>query len=61
MNENTVSFYTQGCRLNQSETAVLEHKFKQKGYDIIDFKLGADIVVVNTCTATKMAIKILVN
>jgi len=48
-----VSFYTLGCRLNQSETAVLERSFEVKGYRVVGFDEPADIVVVNTCTVTE--------
>lgn len=53
MKKNSVSFYTFGCRLNQSETAVVEQTFEADGYNIVDFKEPADIVVVNTCTVTE--------
>lgn len=49
----TCSFYTQGCRLNISETASLEQQFKLSGYTIVPFENKADIVVVNTCTVTE--------
>jgi len=49
----TISFYTLGCRLNQSETAVIEHTFKEGGYQIVDFENPADTVVINTCTVTE--------
>ncbi len=50
----TISFYTFGCRLNQSETAVVRRTFEaDKRYKIVDFKTPADIVVVNTCTVTE--------
>jgi len=51
--KNRVSFYTLGCRLNQSETAVLERSFEVKGYRVVGFDEPADIVVVNTCTVTE--------
>lgn len=49
----TVSFYTLGCRLNQSETAVIRNSFEQKGYKIVHVRSPADIVVINTCTVTE--------
>ena len=49
----TISFYTLGCRLNQSETAVIENTFKIDGFKIVDFKQPADISVINTCTVTE--------
>jgi len=48
-----VSFYTQGCRLNQSETAVLENSFETIGFQVVPFATPADVVVVNTCTVTE--------
>jgi len=50
---NRISFYTLGCRLNQSETAVIQNSFEASGYSVVDFDQPADIVVVNTCTVTE--------
>lgn len=49
----TIAFYTLGCRLNQSETAVIQKTFEHNGYTIVDLNAGADIVIVNTCTVTE--------
>ncbi len=48
-----ISFHTLGCRLNQSETAILQNSFEQKGYKVVNFGEPADVVVVNTCTVTE--------
>ncbi|MCK5580125.1 MAG: tRNA (N(6)-L-threonylcarbamoyladenosine(37)-C(2))-methylthiotransferase MtaB [Candidatus Omnitrophica bacterium] len=48
-----ISFYTLGCRLNQSETSVMQNQFESHGYQVVDFYQPSDIVVVNTCTVTK--------
>ncbi len=48
-----ISFYTLGCRLNQSETAVIQNQFNDQGYRIVDFNEPADITVINTCTVTE--------
>jgi len=48
----SVSFYTFGCRLNQSETAVLQNSFEAGGYRVVRFGDPTDIVVINTCTVT---------
>jgi len=50
---NRVAFYTFGCRLNQSETAILERNFTASGYHIVNLQDNPDIVVVNTCTVTE--------
>ena len=51
--EKTISFYTLGCRLNQSETASLSRHFSENGYRVVDFEDAADLVVINTCTVTE--------
>ncbi|MDE2222618.1 MAG: tRNA (N(6)-L-threonylcarbamoyladenosine(37)-C(2))-methylthiotransferase MtaB [Candidatus Omnitrophica bacterium] len=48
-----ISFYTFGCRLNQSETASIQNSFEQGGYKVVDFAEPSDIVVINTCTVTE--------
>jgi threonylcarbamoyladenosine tRNA methylthiotransferase MtaB len=48
-----ISFYTFGCRLNQSETASICNSFEQGGYKVVDFEVPSDIVVINTCTVTE--------
>ncbi|MDP8212955.1 MAG: tRNA (N(6)-L-threonylcarbamoyladenosine(37)-C(2))-methylthiotransferase MtaB [Candidatus Zapsychrus exili] len=51
--KNTVSFYTLGCRLNQSETATLEQLFEaDSSYKIVSKSAPADIYIINTCTVT---------
>ena len=49
----TVSFYTLGCRLNQSETVVIERSFAERGYRVVDVRQPADVAVINTCTVTE--------
>lgn len=51
--KKTISFYTLGCRLNQSETAVLERCMEADGFRVVDFNVPADVVVINTCTVTQ--------
>ena len=47
-----ISFYTLGCKLNQSETAVLAEQFKKENYEIVSFGEAVDVCVINTCTVT---------
>ncbi len=47
------SFYTLGCRLNQTETAVLTAALRKKGYSVVEWGQPADLVVVNTCSVTE--------
>lgn len=48
----TASFYTLGCRLNQTESALIAQSLKAKGYEITESKTGADLCVINSCTVT---------
>ena len=54
-NGSTISFYTLGCKLNFSETSGIARTFEENGYARIDFKEGADVVVINTCSVTENA------
>jgi threonylcarbamoyladenosine tRNA methylthiotransferase MtaB len=49
------SLHTLGCRLNQSETALIEDQLRSEGYDIVPFGDAADLGIVNTCTVTREA------
>jgi len=53
--KRTVAFKTLGCRLNQYETDALVSDFDKAGYQVVDFKEQADVVVVNTCTVTNQS------
>jgi len=43
---------TLGCRVNQSESAVLEGSLKDNGITIVDLKENPDVCIINTCTVT---------
>jgi threonylcarbamoyladenosine tRNA methylthiotransferase MtaB len=49
------SLHTLGCRLNQSETAVLESRLRKEGYEIVAFGEPTDLLVLNTCSVTEEA------
>tara|TARA_B110000027_G_C16112055_1_gene298207 strand:- start:58 stop:1374 length:1317 start_codon:yes stop_codon:yes gene_type:complete len=57
MNSKTAAFYTLGCKLNFSETSTISRDLEEEGYAKIDFELGADIYIVNTCSVTDQADK----
>ena len=57
MNSKTTAFYTLGCKLNFSETSTISRDLEEEGYAKIDFELGADIYVINTCSVTDQADK----
>jgi len=48
-----ISFYTQGCRLNQAETATITNGFSATEFQAVHFSEPADISVINTCTVTE--------
>ncbi len=47
-----VALLTLGCRVNQSESSVLQGSLEKSGVTIVDLKDNPDICVVNTCTVT---------
>ena len=51
----TASIHTLGCRLNQSESAILEEKLAAAGYGLVPFGEVADLGIVHTCTVTNEA------
>lgn len=55
MTPRSVAFYTLGCKLNYSETSSISRLFETAGYQTVDFELGADIYVINTCSVTDFA------
>ncbi|MCC6797341.1 MAG: tRNA (N(6)-L-threonylcarbamoyladenosine(37)-C(2))-methylthiotransferase MtaB [Candidatus Hydrogenedentes bacterium] len=46
------SVHTLGCRLNQSESAILTEQLHAAGYDVVPFGESADLGIINTCTVT---------
>ncbi len=53
----TVAFYTLGCKLNFSETSSISRTFADHGFSKKDFKEGADVYIINTCSVTENADK----
>ncbi len=49
------SLHTLGCRLNQSETLLIQQRLKDEGYEIVPFGERADLGIINTCTVTNLA------
>ena len=50
-----VALHNLGCKVNAYETEAMQELLEQNGYEIVPFKEGADIYVINTCTVTNMA------
>lgn len=49
------SLHTLGCRLNQSESLILQDQLQAEGYEIVPYGETADLAIVNTCTVTNDA------
>lgn len=49
------SLHTLGCRLNQSETLLIQQGLQERGYEIVPFGEPADLGIINTCTVTNLA------
>ena len=52
-----VAFYTLGCKLNFSETSTISRQLAGIGFNKTEFKDGADLFVINTCSVTENANK----
>ena len=50
-----VAFYNLGCKVNSYELAAIEFKFKNNGFEIVDFSSFSDIYVINTCSVTNQS------
>lgn len=44
-----------GCKVNAYETEAMQEMLENAGYEIVPFKEGADIYIINTCTVTNIA------
>ena len=49
------AFHTLGCKVNAYETEAMQEMLEQAGYEIVPFKEGADVYIINTCTVTNIA------
>ncbi|HIX62819.1 MAG TPA: tRNA (N(6)-L-threonylcarbamoyladenosine(37)-C(2))-methylthiotransferase MtaB, partial [Candidatus Mediterraneibacter colneyensis] len=44
-----------GCKVNAYETEAMQEMLEDAGYEIVPFKEGADVYIINTCTVTNIA------
>ena len=44
-----------GCKVNAYETEAMQQMLEDAGYEIVPFKEGADVYVINTCSVTNVA------
>jgi len=49
------ALHTIGCRLNQTETALLADRLRRDGYELVEFGQPTDLLVLNTCSVTERA------
>ena len=54
-NMKKVALHNLGCKVNAYETEAMQEMLENNGYEIVPFKEGADIYIINTCTVTNMA------
>lgn len=54
-NLKKVAFHTLGCKVNQVESEDIKEEFIQKGYQLVNFDMSADIYIINTCTVTHIS------
>ena len=52
-----ISIYTLGCKVNQYETAAMEHTLLNRGHQLVPFDTPADAYIINTCTVTAVSDK----
>lgn len=50
-----VAFHNLGCKVNSYETEVMMQQLQERGYELVPFREGADVYVINTCTVTNVA------
>ncbi len=50
-----VAFITLGCRVNSSESEGMRALFEADGYSVVSDLSVASVIVINTCTVTKMS------
>ena len=44
-----------GCKVNAYETEAMQEMLEEAGYEIVPFREGADVYIINTCTVTNIA------
>jgi threonylcarbamoyladenosine tRNA methylthiotransferase MtaB len=54
-NDLKATVHTLGCRLNQSESSIMEKSLEKQGYSLVPFKEESDLAIINTCTVTARA------
>ena len=50
-----IAFLTLGCKLNYAETSTYERGFRDAGLEVVPWRAGADLYLINTCSVTATA------
>ena len=49
------AFHNLGCKGNSYETEAMQQLLEDAGYEIVPFREGADVYIINTCSVTNVA------
>ena len=49
------AFHNLGCKVNSYETEAMQQLLEDVGYEIVPFREGADVYIINTCSVTNVA------
>ena len=49
------AFHKLGCKVNSYETEAMQQLLEDAGYEIVPFREGADVYIINTCSVTNVA------
>ena len=57
MEPKTIAFHHFGCKVNFAEASSLAKQFRERGYEMTDYREKADIYVISSCVVTATAEK----
>ena len=57
VNPKTIAFHHFGCKVNFAESSALSRQFREKGYQLLNFREKADIYIISSCIVTGVAEK----
>ena len=49
------AFHNLGCKVNSYETEAMQQLLEDAGYEVVPFREGADVYIINTCSVTNVA------
>ena len=49
------AFHNLGCKVNSYETEAMQQLLEDAGYEIVPFREGSDVYIINTCSVTNVA------